>query len=73
MAAFSVVLLHSRTINLTCCFSAAVFGHLLTEEPASASGEETTSEAGTVEFSLTVLTFLLLDLLDAETVDRCDI
>ena len=69
MAAFSVVLLHSRTINLTCCFSAAVFGPLLTEEPASASGEETTS----VEFSLTVLTFLLLDLLDAETVDRCDI
>ena len=46
-----------------------MFGHLLTEEPASASGEETTS----VEFSLTVLTFLLLDLLDAETVDRCDI
>lgn len=75
MAAFSVAQSHSRTINLTCCFSAAVcvFGPLLTEGPASASEEDTAqSEAAAAEFSLTLLAFLLLDLLDCEeAVDRC--
>ena len=62
--------LHSRTITLTCCFSAAataVFGPLLTREPASASEEDTASEPAVV-FSLTVFDFFLLD---AEAVDRC--
>ena len=59
--------MHSRTINLTCCSSsevAAAFGPLPSVEAASASEVE--------EFSLGLLAFLLLDLLDdAEAVDRC--